>query len=335
VLRPRPLLNKALTILVLLMISSACAKKPQTGVSLQNLRADIVFGVKEPLGPANFLEPSQPLEETAEFSSDLPSPASRGGTAPVPRPAAPACPEASRTAAVPEEAPPSAKGLPGEGSYLWKYEGTQEITAARGVKFTLNGFERRTVSGIQRFSDSQWRFTVTQKELSGDIVATQYQVKNAAASARAPQTTVRTGEVDRGLAIAGITRFDGKSGAAKSRFVPNPPVLILPLPVLPAEEFQAAGVDPASSNRERLAVQGKVIERRSVDACGDLIDGWLVEMTQTFSTSDGGDRVRKFNMIVATQMGALPILETVETQDANGKVNVTFNIGQTKPDPVS
>lgn len=330
--RQKSLLTRAVATLLLLLLASACVEESETGVALQNVRADIVFGVKEPLGPANFLAPGERIEDTVQFGSDLPSsPTQRRGAAP--RTAPPACPSASRTAAAPEEAPTNARGVPTEGAYNWKYDGTQEVASIKGLKFKISGFERRTVRAIGKISDTEFRFTTFQSDLqTKDIVATRYKVKTEAAAARAPQTTTRAGEPDRGMAIERIDHFDPRTGNTKDTFVPNPPVLLVPLPILVGEEFQSLGVDPVT--RERLQVQGVVKNRQFVDACGELIDGWTVEMNQTSTSPEGVEKTRKYTMIVATQKGAIPIGEFVEAEDPDGKISVNFTIAQTKADPI-
>jgi hypothetical protein len=55
-----------------------------------------------------------------------------------------------------------------------------------------------------------------------------------------------------------------------------------------------------------------VVERRRVDACGTLIDGWFVDGDQVFSGATETFQ-RDYNYIIATQRGGIIVFEHVET----------------------
>ncbi|HEY4410582.1 MAG TPA: hypothetical protein VGO87_11930, partial [Acidimicrobiia bacterium] len=71
--------------------------------------------------------------------------------------------------------------------------------------------------------------------------------------------------------------------------------------------------------------------RERVDACGDVVDGWVVEATQTFSGTGQTAPPRTYRYIVATQLGGMIISEEVHTTSAQGATDVTFSLGQLKP----
>lgn len=316
----------AVAALLLMTLPAACVKRPDKGVSLQNVDADIGFGVKsaEPAAPANTVVPKEVAEEDAfdslAFRSRFSGPGAR---------AQQACPQAPVSAAAPEEAPLTADELPLAGIYRWKRQGTLQPTGAP-FKVPISGFERREIRKVQRINSTDFRFEMLQSDFSSDVVGTTFKVRTAAASARPPGVPdQRAGEPDRGMSIERIERYDAKTGQSKGRaFVPNPPILHLPLPVSAGERFQATGIDVSTEQRRSMTVEGFVPKRELVDACGQLVDGWRVEMTRT-----QGDLTEKYVLIVATQHGAMPITEFLEYQDARGSVSVTFTIGQLEPDP--
>jgi hypothetical protein len=71
--------------------------------------------------------------------------------------------------------------------------------------------------------------------------------------------------------------------------------------------------------------------RGRVDACGDLVDGWRAESTQTRSDAAGSVA---YNYLLATQYGGALILEEIHTTTADGSAfDVTFSLAQLHPDP--
>jgi hypothetical protein len=320
----------SLVSIAVVLLSAACVKKPEKGVTLQNVNTDIVFGVKLPAGaPANIVTPAQ---EPAESSRNL-GQFSFARKFSGPGSASQACGTAPVSAHAPEEASLNANGTPPQGSYLWKRDGTLEFTTVPGRPFAVKGFERRQIRNVQRISDGEFRFEMLQPDLFASfIIATTFKVRTNAASARPPGVPdQRTGEPDRGIAIEKIDHLDPKTGQpiGENAFNPRPPVLVLPLPAFQGERFQALGIDP--NTRSQLAIDGFVPKRQLVDACGSLIDGWKLEATRTF-TSGAGSFQDKWHMVFATQKGGLPILEFAEGQDVNGKKSMTITIGQTNPD---
>src|SRR5205085_404769 len=107
----------------------------------------------------------------------------------------------------------------------------------------------------------------------------------------------------------------------------NPGVLYLPLEVTPGEAFDSVGIDPRTG--QVLQHQAKVLARERVDACGEIVDGWVVEATQTFSGSSTGTRTYRY--IVATQLGGIIISEQIKATSPQSSIDVTLSLGQLKP----
>lgn len=322
------------------LLAAACGETPEPTVRLQNVQADIVFGEIEPpnaAAPANArpgaLGQAEDIIEVDEF--DFPDDRSSVLSRLPPRAAPPEpCPPASLTEFPDREASLNVEGKPAVGLYRWVRDGEQTLTAAPNIKIPVSGFEKRLIRAVEEENDSTFTFETVQSELgSGQIVVTRYRVKTEPTQQRVGPTDVRVGEADRGIAIFEIERFDSKTGASVSVFSPTPPVLVLPLPIVPGEAFEGFGADAAGG--ESLRIQGSVRKRQQVDACGEVIDGWLVEGSRTFSglTPDSSG-TQTYHYIVATQLGGWIIQEYIESSDADGSAKVTFRTGQKEPDPL-
>jgi hypothetical protein len=316
------------------LVTAACGEQAEPTVRLQNVQADIVFGEIEPpkpaapanttVGPADF---SEDVAEVDEFEFDDKSDVLRRIP---PRAAAPEpCPPAALTEFPDKEASLNVEGTPAVGLYRWVRSGEQTVAAAPTLKLPIGGFEKRLVRGFKQESPTTFVFETVQNEFGGtQIVVTRYRVKKAPTQQRVGPTDVRVGEPDRGISIYEIERFDSKTGASVSTSSYTPPVLVLPLPIVPGESFEGVGIDPADGST--LRIQGSIRKRQQVDACGEVIDGWLVEGSRTFS----GGAPQPYNYIVATQLGGHIIQEYLESTSTTGTSKVTFRTGQKVPDPL-
>lgn len=335
--RYRRRVSPAALCIAMALVAGACGDQAEPTVRLQNVQADIVFGEIEPppSAPANTssgaLGEADDVIEVDEIEFD-----DKGFLTRLPPRAAPIepCPPAALTEFPDREASLNVEGKPAIGLYRWVRNGEQTLTAVPGVKLPISGFEKRLIRAVEEENETTFTFETVQSEIgSGQIVVTRYRVKTAPTQQRVGPTDVRVGEPDRGIAIYEIERFDPKTGASLSTFAPTPPVLILPLPIVPGEAFEGVGVDPAGGGS--LRIQGSVRKRQQVDACGEVIDGWLVEGTRTTSGLNPEDSTTQtYHYIVATQLGGPIIQEYVEASDAQGSAKVTFRVGQQVPDPL-
>jgi hypothetical protein len=83
-----------------------------------------------------------------------------------------------------------------------------------------------------------------------------------------------------------------------------------------------------------LQNQAKVVKRDRVDACGEVVDGWAVESTQTFSGTGQTAPPRKYRYVIAPQLGGIIISEEIHTAGPQGNTDVTLSLGQVKPAPL-
>jgi hypothetical protein len=276
------------------------------------------------------------------------------------------CPPAALTAFPAKEAGQTVEGLPAEGQYRWKRTGTQTVTNLPGLKLPVAGFEQRLVRNVVKVSDTEYTFETVQPELAGNVTTiSTFKVKIGAVSRNVqppvappdltrptlpvplpsalpvtPPTTplpkapipgsVTVGDPERGISLLKLQRVDAAGNSSELTF--SPAVLYLPLDVVPGEEFNSVGIDPRTGSV--LQNQAKVLKRDRVDACGEVVDGWVVESTQTFSGSGQTAPPRTYRYVVAPQLGGIIISEEFHTATPQGTTDVTLSIGQLKPAPL-
>jgi hypothetical protein len=279
------------------------------------------------------------------------------GRQPRPTPLNPtrsACPPAALNAFPAKEAGLTLAGTPAEGQYRWKRTGTQTMATLPGVAIPISGFEQRLVREVKKVSDTEFTFQTVQPELGTGVTVLQtFKVKTGAVS-RAVEPPLQTiplerpdrlpdevpfpsnpsvparqvGDPERGISLMRIERIDAQGNSSALNFTPA--VLYLPLPIVPGESFESVGID--SRTGQVLQHQAQVVRRERVDACGEIVDGWAVEATQTFSGQ--GTAARTYRYIIAPQLGGIMISEQVKVTAPEGTLDVTFTLGQTTPTPL-
>ena len=275
-----------------------------------------------------------------------------------------ACPPAAMTAFPAKEAGQTLEGVPAQGQYRWKRSGTQTLANLPNVTLPVSGFEQRLVRNIVPISSSEFTFETVQPELGTDITTiSTFKVKIGAASKtvtppvdpsnltrrRTPVPlpvsppgsrptlppppipgSVSVGDPERGISLMKLQRVDRAGNTSELTF--SPAVLYLPLDVVPGEEFNSIGIDPRTGSV--LQHQAKVTKRDRVDACGDIVDGWVVESTQTFSGPGQTAPPRAYKYIVAPQLGGLIISEEIHISTPQVTSDVVLSLGQVNPSPL-
>lgn len=354
----------AAAVAMLAVLAGACVKQEAPGVAIRPLNADIVFGVtpidEVQATPANFTpEPvtvdtggsTAAIRDVRDLPEDLPSqdfaPAPEkkvpdfGFSAPKRATATTDC----RTASVdefPDEAAPlnvPAERRPEVGSYRFKRAGT--LTAKDGTSTELMGFEQRSIRNVKALPADptkrdriRYTYETAQPEVGSDAkVITTYQVDTAATSneVNSPVSGDRAsgGEPERGLVLKSIRREDATGKALPGAFSPATGLLLVPLPIRQGEAFVSVAVDPATQQAYRY--QATVVQRERVDACGEILDGWLVQGTLTVSGTQGG--ARKLDLIASPQFGMRIINEYIEGAVGDTTFKATFTVGQRVPTP--
>lgn len=324
---------KPVAIALLMVITGACARVPQSGVNVKPLTTELVFGVPEvtkDAPPPNVITVEDKPVATAP---PTPTPALRPKAAPPKVD----CPEAGPTAFPKQAATTSVLGQPKPGNYEFRIEGTQAVPQIGNVPLP-----RVIVKQVKLLDKGQAKakFTVTEREVvfgSQDIVTQTFE-------AREIQDAIETND---GIFLTKIDRRTGSDGPIRT-FDPEPDIRILPLPVEigqppvaagapPQPQLNSTGVDPDSL--EALRHVGTVTQRRAVDACGEVVQGFFVDVTQEFVSSAGTTR-RNFDYAIATQLGGIIIFEHVESPCASesegkcspaGSLIFDSRIGQLEP----
>ena len=305
-------------------------------------------GSGSPASPATGARPARPP------SNRLPRPT------PLTPPRLP-CPPAALTAFPAQEAGLNVAAPPVEGQYRWKRQGTQTLTGPPAFTLPIAGFEQRLVRNIQKISDTEFTFETVQPELGGEVTTiTTFKVKTAAQSRTvappitefpnlpvdpprlpvdppelpvelpepSPPGAVTAGDPERGISVMRIERVDAAGNSSVLNF--SPAVLYLPLPVQAGEQFSSVGIDPRTG--QVLQHQARVLNRERVDACGEVVDGWAVEATQTFSGS--GTATRGYRYIVAPQLGGFIISEEFHVTSPQGTTDLVVSLAQLRPSPL-
>lgn len=341
-LRPRRKFLTPLALLLMMLLLPACFGAARRGVGVKSLAADLVFGIpalEEPAAPPDTVPSDVPVRDLGDVpkNTNLKRPISSA-------PPASACgePEVNEVAA---QAPDIAREQPKAGLYRWVQSGFQTYPPPIG-KLPVPKFANRTVENVKPLpAKGDFQFTTTQIELGTSVaVAQTFQVINSRPAPPNPpqgagQNIVRDQGSLNGIFLTQIVRetSDGKT----TTFNPNPPVLYLPQPVVVGQSFTSQASDPTQfwTLTHTINVRG----RERYNACGDLVDSWFVDGSQTFASSDENQNgTSDYNYGIGTQMGGIIVFEHREspcpTYDEKAKscapegaTKFDANIGQLEP----
>lgn len=331
--------SRGVALILAFIALSACLGGARRGVGVKQLGADLIFGIpplEESVAPPDTI----PFEdvEIRDTGSDSfrtrPIPPGIGSSF--------TCPEADVNE-VPDEADVRVPGtLPAQGKYRWLRRGDQAIPGVSERLPVSNRDERSItdVRALQARGDYEYKMTQQNLERSATWVLT-FQVITSRPDPPTNVNVVREQGTVNGIFLVRWSKTFADQRTAT--FTPNPPILYLPLPVRVGFKLEEqVGVDPTTldSFQHNLTV----VERRRVDACGTLVDGWFVDGEQIFSGASETWQ-RDFNYIVATQKGGIIVFEHVETPctayDAKaeacvptGNIRYDTRITQTDPSPL-
>jgi hypothetical protein len=339
-------------VVVALTATAACAKSDPAGVTVKGVDANLVFGVKEPAATAAPANSAGDLSEGFLTGDALLPPQTFAEPKKAPRvvrlPSAEPCPDAAANA-FPQEAAPKTvpeDRRPAVGIYRWKKAGKANVSGL--VEMPITGFEQRVVRNVRNIGKSVnsagtpgsqaqpatiFAYDTVQPDASGNVVESQWQVDPwaQATTAYAPvgTTQVRQGVPERGIVLKGFDVKD-RTGKTISSFHPTTGLLILPLPIVDGDQFQSVAVDPGSG--QQASFSAAVLPRRDIDACGTIVQGWVVKGTQVFS----GGAPRDYEAVFATQLGGLLLSEKIDQDDPTTKqsIHLTSTIGTVTPDPL-
>lgn len=327
------------------LASAACGGGGGTpGVGVKDISADIAFGIKEPdKAGANVVNPTVTnteveADETVELAVEGPQRRLR----PRINPATEVCPKAKFNAFPKKSAELETADYPDEGLYRWKRSGTLKLTDLKQV-MPLTGFEERIIRDVTLTQEEEnpangevnrrySYFMIVPNEAIGGTTELSFQVVTNSPAAQEVNTQTgqqaRAGEPERGLVLKGRNDYPASGRPTQTRFANG--LLLLPLPVVPGEEFTSTAAGSAGGVPVSLTYQAKVIEKRRIDACGEVTDGWYVEGVLRDNNKPQQEPTQ-YNIIVATQYGAVLINEYYKFSDSEGDYESTFTLGQVSP----
>lgn len=330
---------------LLTLLAGACVKADAPSIKVSPIEASLVFGVKEkPPAPSNPFTPVNlnPGDTGGDFNFG-------GGDLPpidvtLPGARTEFCPKAPPSAAVDTPTEVNITGDPLQGLARWKIDGYvtnpdgSQATAARTYEGRIiRNFHPVPPDQDPRYQagDKVFAFEMVQPSVANKdvyIVST-YEVRTTTLQNRpslpaGPVQPPTAGQPERGVVLKRIDSVTKDGVAVGTPFVPSTGLLMLPLPVTSAEQFQSSAVDPKNGRTITFAT-ATVQERARIDACGDLVDGWLVE-TQMLDSTQPSPEPLKYNFIVATQFGGELISQTYSQNGATA----IYELGQLKPKPL-
>lgn len=337
----------ALGIVILGLVATACVSPNDPGVAIDSRDADLVFGVKDPdnTPPTPQQAPTQAAFddsfEFAEFGFDVPDssfdvPELREDPGPCPNPDPLATPATVTEAFVTAD--------PKVGVYKWVASKVETIDG-EAVESSLP-IHKHIVRELQKIDNTRFSYETVQPLFDGDgnFLVSEWTVEKDAETVTPPNESgpvlgavkdvtapPRVGEPEGGLMLTGLRVVDANDEPVPGvqSFSPTTGLMLLPLPVTSGQSFQSSAVDPRTG--QTVVVEGTTRTRARVNACGEVTDGWRVVGKQTISAAGDTTEI-EFDMIVATQFGALIIEET--TRDKSTNTFFTTRIGQLDPAPL-
>lgn len=361
--------SRYLAVVALVTVGGACASSASPGVRVDALQADIVFGVDAPEQAA--ITPINAPDFTTDgsgpetvnpslnipFHNRIPDRFKNVGEMIPGSAVSGSCPTAPSGAAPRTNAGRNASAPPLAGLYRYRISGTRTVTLG-GTKVTtpVAGFEPRKVQAVQSTGKTKWSFEMVEPLGRGGSRVVTWSVNTDPQEVKDPQTAdtngdgvpdgrgvkppyvgqnpVRAGEPGRGIALESIADHDANGNTIGS-FNAIPSLLFMPLPVLPGEQFQSAAMDRQGQS---MQIQGQVDKTQTVDACGELADGWKVSMSVV--TAQAQDTVTTTEeWIFSTPMGGLPISHRIQGSATNPNTgatetyDITYSLGQIDPTP--
>lgn len=243
-----------------------------------------------------------------------PAPTPEPNVSPPPPPPAPACPKAPQFAVAAKPATPDVPHPPAPGTYVQSTLGAFSGAPGTPSSGSLVGTTTVVVAALPVATTSvgqqveSWKVQRTDSATKSSSVEV-YQLvhpSSAGASATAP-----------GIYLVGLVWSDPVRGDLT--FQPSTNGLeVLPVPVQVANndtQYIGSATDPNTTTT--LELTRNVRARKTVDACGILVDTYTVQMSGTL-TSPGIQRQVVWNLQLATAYGAADVEDSFSLTDVSG-----------------
>ena len=227
---------------------------------------------------------------------------------PPPPPAEVPCPVVDPLKAPAVEAPSTVSTRPVAAAYLFRNTGTFEVSGADARRGTFPKVSLRTVSGAL---EGQNGFLFEVAETLGDITTTTvYDVvlRQPIGSPFAP-----------GVYIVRVTSR-GADGQ-QSVFEPVPELPLAAFPLTRGQKVDARGVDPRTGTA--MSFTSTVTGKARVDACGEPLDSWTLDLTNGRLVSPTQDLEFTATYSVGTQFGGLILQDTVAFAGTDGDAGIS------------
>jgi hypothetical protein len=280
------------------LLAAACGgpQRP-VDIGIKEVPSDVILGAHA--SPSAAPAPTAPVTQAPPPVSVVALPPPTFEVGPEPPPPMPTTTPAVCATADPlqppaREAPPTVNAPPAKATYLFRDAGSYAVSGADARKGSFPATSVRTVGNIVRSSDSNFTFDVS--ELLGDVTTTTtYDVVGSSLvpAALAP-----------GLYLKQVKSV---RGTASSSFAPSPELELAAFPLVRGASVTSSGVDPqtATSMQFTATVSGK----SRVDACGAVLDSWVLDLTQGKLISPTQNLDFSSSYAVGTQYGGLVLRE--------------------------
>lgn len=270
---PSQVLRRAVAVAAALAAVAACGPANDIESGVVPLVTDVLLGapVHQHANPHDVPIPSYPgVAPTAQVVKHAP---------PI-VPATPvlACPPADPNAFPPQAASQMLNHPPKPGRYSYRQHGYAKRDGKRVAKLSKQAMWR--VRAIKPPLPSySYAFTVTAPSFQGAVTTTTYAVMRPPINVNqtVPATSLTIQPIGGGIYI---TQIVTRSHGATSTFQPLPPgVQLIGQPFINGLTWTGIGVDVAHSLT--MSVTGKVVAKQPVNACGQQLDAWRVEVSST------------------------------------------------------
>lgn len=306
---------------LLLLLTTACAGPDRPlRVDFKEVPSNVVLGAQGSPSPAVVVAPS-PGSQPPAFTLppppsvvtlppptfQVPDPA-RPMAPPLPQPTAVPCPVADPLKGPAVEAPASVELRPAKAQYVFRNVGSFEVSGADARRGAFPALSLRTVSGPL---ETPTGFLFDVAESLGDITTTTtYDVvqRQPVGSPFAP-----------GLYIARITSKD--SSGQSSVFEPTPELRLAAFPLVRGARLESRGVDPRTQTA--MSFVSTVTGKARVDACGELLDSFVLDLTEGRLLSPTQDLTFTSTYAIGTQYGGLVLREAVAFAGRDGDTGVS------------
>jgi hypothetical protein len=316
--------SRAGALAALALLACACGTSNASRVAVDRDQTDIVFGfTKATPKAAALVTPPPASDDDGGIDIFTPSPIktfapSFGGGS--------ACPTAEPTEPVSGSAGTEIVGRPKPGTYGWVGSGSYDMQGAKLPVPTSFEHYVRSVESYDdpvRTNDTGDAFTYQTIDPRIGGASSGYWLYSWQVKTFAPSSDPESGLV--------LTRIDQLTPDGKvvdtyfDAFTSG--VLFVPFPIKAGQTWNATSVD---LGRRTLQLEGQVLRREVVDACGELIQGWHVHATLTEPGA-----TTTLDYLVGTQFGGQLL-----TFDINGSYLGTkfdpakFHIGKLEPSPL-